>query len=101
MLNFLLGKSLDGDPTSDAYTAFTSDAGERRLFTVLNALRENRPVEAVKPVDGNDGVYHMVITPKLERDYYMMFSEVIFEPGKSVTISCPHGVTGLVEEVEY
>lgn len=90
LLKFLLGESLAKDTTADAYTAFTSPEGEKRIMEIFKCLREEVPIDVDAVKDENPEL--KILAPKTTRQYARGFVELILQEGESIYFASSHGL---------
>lgn len=99
--NFLLGRSLGNDITSDAYTSFTSEDASRRLYNILRTVRKTENHRKTVSEKKENGRLITELFPKTSREYVNMISDIVLMPGESIVISCEHGVEGNYRTENY
>ena len=98
--NFLLGQSFKTDTTSSSYTSFTAPEAERRLYSIMRILAEDRPLKKKKEVIPRDGIQAYNFGPERTTAFTGVSGKMILPKGCELVIKCSHGVQGYVRAVD-
>lgn len=93
-VNFLLKRPFGSDVTSDSYTAFTSEAGLKRLYDILKILRKTEKYENTYDEQYEDEKIIRSYFPNTNKECLGLNGEIIVAPGKEIVFSCEHGFDG-------
>lgn len=97
-LDFLLGKSLRKDVTSDSYHSFTSPAGLRHAHELMLILRKEEPLCYDDTEYLNDPNSLTVVSETTHSQLTLAF-KVVLPPGGKFSIACEHGVHGTIKAI--
>lgn len=95
-ISYLLHEQLK-NVTDDYYTTLSDEEGNNRLHTLMSAVQpyfefEHRP----QLVQVYEDMTTIQVTPEHTRQRVGFFGKILLAPGESITIRCPHGVTGTI-----
>lgn len=79
------------------YESHTSPEAQYRLYTILKPLSvEERIKKPVKSRETKSGLVYTAV-PNTNHEATQVIGHICLAPGESITIRCPHGVTGRIE----
>ena len=99
--NFLSGRSLAGDITSDHYTSFTDLDAVRRMLASQTGLQPLRKYEQTEiPREREDGCTEWTFLPDDTRQIVQVDMVIDLQPGEIITVACEHGTEAALRSRE-
>lgn len=93
---YLQLESLRKSVTDDNYVSFSDEDAQGRIYVVQLAIRpqEKLPRDEMKTESLPDSISKFTISPEHTRERVGLVGTFEVPPGATITIRCPHGVTG-------
>ena len=111
MLNFKAGLKDDTDTyhflagmqfkssTFINYESHTSPEQQYRLYTILKPLSVEEKIRKPKELKSTEDGLLYTAAPKNNHEVAQVSGTITLAPGQSMTIRCPHGVTGRISKI--